>query len=83
MGEGGGAASRGGLTGIFNNRSSAVQRRCRADLLSIVVPGALGQVTEDIVQHIGSVENIQLAAPPVAVMCQAILRHLQHQVPPF
>lgn len=54
-----------------------------ADLLSIVVPGALGRVAEDIVKHIGSVENIQLATPPVAVMSQAVLGHLQHALQAF
>ena len=83
-GGGGRGAPRGGSTEVSNNKFSAVQGvGAGAHLLSIVVPGALGRVTEDIVQHVGSVENIQLAAPPVAVMCQAILRHLQHQVPPF
>ena len=52
-----------------------------ADLLGIVVPGALGRVAEDVVQHVGSVEDIQLAAPPVAVVRQTVLRHLHHQVP--
>ena len=54
---------------------------CSPDLLSVVVPGALGRVAEDIVQHIGGVQNIQLAAPPVAVVCQTVLRHLHPPVP--
>lgn len=62
--------------GVEDTSSGVHECHAEADLLSVVVPGALGSVTEDVVQHIGGVEDIQLAAPPVAVMCQAVLGHL-------
>ena len=62
---------------MFNEQACS---EMHADLLSVVVPRALGSVAENIVQHICGVENIQRAAPPVAMMRQAILRHLHYQL---
>ncbi len=49
-------------------------------LLCIVVPAAFGSVTEDEVQHKGCVENIKLAAVPIAMVSEIVLRHLHPHV---
>lgn len=49
-------------------------------LLCIVVPAAFSSVTEDKVEHKGCLENVKLAAVPVTMVYEVVLRHLQPHV---
>lgn len=47
-----------------------------AHLLAVVVPGLLDTVTQDIVQHKSSFQDIKGARPPISMLSQVVVRHL-------